>query len=129
MPGRFELIQINKCKCFLDGAHNELSIGQVVQWFARSLEDLALSNPGHKLRPYAIIFSHLSEDRDGIQLLKSLAKALEANHLEPEHMIFTTYQERQDRRTRLGKQEKSVPLTFCANTFRQNLEGASQHPH
>jgi folylpolyglutamate synthase len=50
-----------------------------------------------------LIFSHYSEDRDGKGLLEDLAHALLENNARPDHVIFTTYQEREDGRTRIGK--------------------------
>ncbi|RMZ88393.1 hypothetical protein DV736_g4379, partial [Chaetothyriales sp. CBS 134916] len=60
-PGRFEIIKSkNGCTCwYLDGAHNEFSIA---------------SSPPHRCM---VIFSHVSEERDGPSLLRALARALE----------------------------------------------------
>lgn len=50
-----------------------------------------------------LIFSHFSEERDGIELLKCLAHALAKHDAKPDHVIFTTYQEREDGTVRIGK--------------------------
>lgn len=39
-PGRFELIREGQLSWFLDGAHNEVSMGAAVAWFAESLKYL-----------------------------------------------------------------------------------------
>jgi folylpolyglutamate synthase len=49
-----------------------------------------------KGRCRALIFSHLSEERDGVTLVRSLAHALFKNKVKPGHVIFTTYQEKDD---------------------------------
>lgn len=98
-PGRFETINTPRCTWYLDGAHNELSIGQAVQWFAE------MTNEGYNARPSSrmVIFSHVSEERDGPSLLRALAAALEQNDMQALDMVFTTYQERRDGVVRLGK--------------------------
>ena len=53
-------------------------------------------------RSCALIFSHYSEERDGKSLLEDLAHALFENDVRPAHVIFTTYQEREDGSTRPG---------------------------
>jgi folylpolyglutamate synthase len=35
-PGRFEIINEGSCQWFLDGAHNELSVEQAAEWFAKN---------------------------------------------------------------------------------------------
>lgn len=50
-----------------------------------------------------LIFSHFSEERDGIELLKCLAYALPKHDAKPDHVIFTTYDEREDGTTRIGE--------------------------
>lgn len=55
-----------------------------------------------------LIFSHLSKERDGADLVRSLAHALSENNAKPNYMIFTTYQEREDGLKRIGKQQRQV---------------------
>lgn len=50
-----------------------------------------------------LIFSHFSEERDGVDLLECLARALSEHNANPDHVIFTTYQERDDGSTRIGE--------------------------
>jgi folylpolyglutamate synthase len=56
----------------------------------------------------SLIFSHLSEARDGVTLVRSLAHALFKNKVKPDHVIFTTYQEKED--DSIGKQNSR---SFC----------------
>lgn len=50
-----------------------------------------------------LIFSHFSEERDGVDLMKCLARALPEHNANPDHVIFTTYGERDDGSTRIGE--------------------------
>jgi folylpolyglutamate synthase len=55
----------------------------------------------HRYR--VLIFSHFSEERDGVDLLTTLAHALSRHKALPNHVIFTTYHEREDGSTRIGE--------------------------
>lgn len=59
-----------------------------------------------------LIFSHFSEERDGVDLLKCLARALSEHNAIPDNVIFTTYHERDDGSTRIG--EKGSPDAVTA---------------
>ena len=50
-----------------------------------------------------LIFSHFSETRDGVDLLKCLARALPEHNANPDHVIFTTYDERDDGSKKRGE--------------------------
>ncbi len=101
-PGRFEILKTPRCTWFVDGAHNELSIGEAVKWFADmttpGVDDACQQRP-----PCMVIFSHLSEERDGPSLLRALEQALWRNSIQNPQMVFTTYQERRDGQVRLGR--------------------------
>ncbi|KAJ8178688.1 hypothetical protein LV164_007440 [Aspergillus fumigatus] len=88
LTGRFEIINEGQVQWFVDGAHNVLSLGEAAEWFAR--------NASNEQKYRSLIFSHLSEARDGVTLVRSLAHALFKNKVKPDHVIFTTYQERED---------------------------------
>ena len=103
-PGRFEVIKTLRCTWFLDGAHNELSIEQAVEWFAEMTTSSPVHDACQQKSTCLIVFSHISEERDGLSLLKSLAKALERTSIRCPEMVFTTYQERRDGIIRLGRQ-------------------------
>ncbi|KAI1621587.1 putative tetrahydrofolylpolyglutamate synthase [Exophiala viscosa] len=114
-PGRFEVIKTPNCTWYLDGAHNELSIGQAVQWFAEMTRYTAEGSSS------MVIFSHVSEERDGPSLLRALARALEHSGVRGPEMVFTTYQERRDGMVRLDKtlkppedeSLKELPKQYC----------------
>ncbi|KAJ5604480.1 hypothetical protein N7510_009634 [Penicillium lagena] len=109
-PGRFEIIDEGVTRWFLDGAHNELSIGQAAEWYAKITNSC---QRGHRV----LIFTHFSEERDGPALLRHLVLALLANNAAPDHVIFTTYKERKDGSTRFDKMlkvpESSIPEHFA----------------
>ncbi|CEJ61085.1 hypothetical protein PMG11_09628 [Penicillium brasilianum] len=102
--GRFETINSGESQWYLDGAHNPLSLEQAAEWFANNV------NTSETPKYRVLIFSHFSEERDGVDLLTSLAHALSKNNAVPNHVIFTTYQEKEDGSTRIDKTLK-VPET------------------
>lgn len=55
-----------------------------------------------------LVFSHFSEERDGVDLLKCLASALSKHNAIPDHVIFTTYHEREDGSTRIGEKYRQL---------------------
>ncbi|KUL81630.1 hypothetical protein ZTR_09654 [Talaromyces verruculosus] len=95
--GRFEVLEDGTSVWFLDGAHNILSLEQAAEWFAKNTS--ARNSRKHRV----LIFSHFSEERDGVALVKCLAHTLSEHGAMPDHVIFTTYQERDDGSTRIGK--------------------------
>ncbi|EED19825.1 tetrahydrofolylpolyglutamate synthase, putative [Talaromyces stipitatus ATCC 10500] len=95
-PGRFEIIQDGAIRWFLDGAHNPLSLIQASKWFADNT-----ASGTKKCR--ILIFSHYSEERDGVTLVEELARALLENDARPDKVIFTTYNERKDGTRRIDK--------------------------
>ncbi|EXJ65532.1 folylpolyglutamate synthase [Cladophialophora yegresii CBS 114405] len=106
-PGRFEIIKTPRCTWFLDGAHNELSIGQAVEWFAEMTSSSLDRDGGPKEPRRLVIFSHISEERDGLSLLRALGTALERNAIRSAEMVFTTYQECRDGEVRFDKTLKA----------------------
>jgi folylpolyglutamate synthase len=107
-PGRFETIKTPRCTWFLDGAHNELSIGQAVEWFAEMTSSPSVRDGCQQDSPRMVIFSHVSEERDGPSLLRALATSLERNGIRCPEMVFTTYQERRDGTVRFGRQHAAL---------------------
>ncbi|KAJ5537512.1 hypothetical protein N7494_006991 [Penicillium frequentans] len=102
--GRFEVIDDGSSQWFLDGAHNTLSLEQAAKWFSNNI--CTANMPKYRV----LIFSHFSEERDGVDLVKCLAYALSKPDVTPDHVIFTTYHEREDGTTRIDKTLK-VPET------------------
>ncbi|EAW12026.1 putative tetrahydrofolylpolyglutamate synthase [Aspergillus clavatus NRRL 1] len=90
LTGRFEIIEEGQLQWFVDGAHNVLSLEQTAEWFATNASRDQIG------RSSALVFSQLSEERDGTALLRSLAHALFRKKVKPGHVIFTTYQEKED---------------------------------
>lgn len=93
-PGRFQVLVEGKFKWFLDGAHNEMSVGKAAEWFVES-------STGQRV----LIFSQLSRARDTTTVLKCLATALSTVHIQ--HVIFTRYDPRQDFESQTGTEEHS----------------------
>lgn len=115
-PGRFHHIVDGNHQWFLDGAHNELSIQKSAQWFVEATSEgqgyLIMSDPNNveleadisSQNPSCtrvLIFSHISE-RDGAALLKGVAEALHKGGLQIQHVILSTYEERQDGAVSMG---------------------------
>ncbi|KAL4779187.1 Mur ligase [Aspergillus varians] len=85
-PGRLQVINDGKLQWFLDGAHNILSLEHAAEWFARATTS---TNTQHRCR--TLIFTHLSQSRDGVALVRFLAQALSSHDASPEGVIFTTF--------------------------------------
>lgn len=115
-PGRFHHIVDGNHQWFLDGAHNELSIQKAAQWFVETTLErqgyLVMSNSNDvkfeadvsSTSPpctRVLIFSHISE-RDGAALLKGVAETLRRGGLQIQHVILSTYEERQDGAVSMG---------------------------
>ena len=90
-PGRFQIIQDGRQTWFLDSAHNEMSVAIAAQWFAECGAEIASS------ATRILIFSHINELRDAAGLLDSLAQAMKNERLQIDHVIFSTYDESEDR--------------------------------
>ncbi|PYH97323.1 folylpolyglutamate synthase [Aspergillus ellipticus CBS 707.79] len=102
--GRFEVIEDGLSRWFVDGAHNTLSLKQAADWFVTNT--CALETRNCRI----LIFSHFSEERDGVTLVECLAEALSKHGAMPDYVIFTTYEEREDGTTRIDKTLK-IPET------------------
>lgn len=101
-PGRFQLIQRDTVSWYIDGAHNELSMPQVANWFNNNVEPVYVNRSITSLfrlsltylfysSPNArrvLIFAQKEGQRDGLEVVKALAKSL----VSPiEHVIFTPH--------------------------------------
>ena len=114
-PARFQQIINGNQQWFLDGAHNELSIQKAAQWFAEMISKMqrylhifdpigeVITKSTSNATPLTriLIFSHLSE-RDGVALLKCIAKTLQEGGIQIQHVILSTYEENQDGSVRIG---------------------------
>lgn len=132
-PGRFEILVDGNLQWFLDGAHNELSIGQAAEWFVKSSrlksQYVMLIVPDRRLLlnncrsvlssarqfPQILIFTHISDNRDGPALCERLARTLTACNSLPDHVILTTYQERINGSTRIGTKLTKISLGSYAD--------------
>ncbi|KAH0423726.1 hypothetical protein CcaCcLH18_11977 [Colletotrichum camelliae] len=82
-PGRFQQIQEGPRTWYLDGAHNELSICEAVNWFQQATSKHDISSMCRIL-----IFAQNSDNRDGEAVLRSLTQSVRV----PFHRaILTTY--------------------------------------
>ena len=62
-----------------------------------------------------LIFSHFSE-RDGAALLRCIAKCLQENTIQIQHVILTSYDERRNGTTRIGKLLEAAIECILANS-------------
>lgn len=138
--GRFQVITIGSAQWYLDGAHNILSLEQAAEWFSTNVNaadvprwvlpfvfTFDLLNSLHSRYP-VLIFSHFSEERDAAALLKCLAHALLKHNAIPDHVIFTTYNERKDGSTRIGNYIKKAAVRYRANYFSDKTLKVPQTP-
>ena len=122
-PGRYHRIVNGNYEWFLDGAHNELSVQKAAQWFSETAPDIQrylpkspLSGTGLNAEVFStniqlkriLIFSQLSE-RDGTAILRCAAKTLRENGLPIQHVILTTYEERQDGSIDISMARELIP--------------------
>ncbi|GAB1213528.1 hypothetical protein ATERTT37_002678 [Aspergillus terreus] len=78
---------------------------RVAEWYSKSLDP----PPAQKSR--VLIFSHYSEERDRVELVEHLARALVHHSARLNHVIFTTYDETEDGSKRIGMFIPSHPFT------------------
>ena len=110
-PGRFQIIPDGPRTWFLDAAHNDMSVKIAAEWFAEMGAELE-HTPAQIL-----VFSHISELRDAIGLLRSLATALKANRVNIWHVIFSTYTESDEARSVVPAEELNSFHGVWAETF------------
>lgn len=60
------------------------------------------TNKGGARPIHILIYAHFSEERDGVALLETPAKSLNDSGIQPQYIIFTTYQERENGTARIG---------------------------
>lgn len=75
-----------------------------------------------------LIFSHFSEERDGEALVDCLGHALLENDAMPDHVIFTTYHEREDGSTRVGENLFSPVYTYKKLIFPDKFLNVPETP-
>ncbi|KAK4081888.1 hypothetical protein Purlil1_11480 [Purpureocillium lilacinum] len=91
-PGRYQTVTVGRQHFFLDGAHNELSIGGAASWFeeaSRAKQDSVMNASVVRI----VIFSQLAEDRDSLSLISLMAQSL---HTEIHHVFVTTHKQHYD---------------------------------
>ncbi|MCJ1377182.1 hypothetical protein MMC17_000274 [Xylographa soralifera] len=91
-PGRFQHIADGNNHWFLDGAHNVLSMQKAADWFSQTILEM---QPETAPLARILIFSHISR-RNGSALLKGVAAALREAGIHLDHVIFSTYEVRQN---------------------------------
>ena len=95
-PGRFQVILENENTWYLDGAHNEMSVKEAAMWFSKASKIIGNNNSNTLRTPLILIFTHLSKQRDGLAVLKSLANAFVSCKFVVDHVVFTTFKDRDD---------------------------------
>jgi folylpolyglutamate synthase len=96
-PGRFQVVPDGQCTWFLDAAHNNMSVAIAARWFLESGHEMEHNN--EKI-VRVLIFSHINELRDTATLLENLATALQESDSGVQHVIFSTYDESEERKAR-----------------------------
>ncbi|EFR02730.1 folylpolyglutamate synthase [Nannizzia gypsea CBS 118893] len=97
-PGRYQQINDQNYQWFLDGAHTESSLCYAVEWFAERARELQDILPPTRI----LVFSHFSH-RDGIALLRSIAKSLLDKDIQVQHVIISSYDEMRDGPPRIDR--------------------------
>ncbi|KAG9246307.1 putative tetrahydrofolylpolyglutamate synthase [Calycina marina] len=77
-PGRFQIVDQGDYQWYFDSAHNEMSV-----------EVAAKCDSLRRLK--VVIFSLLSDQRDGTKVVEALGSALKKARVKIDHIIFTTY--------------------------------------
>ncbi|OJJ76459.1 hypothetical protein ASPBRDRAFT_192594 [Aspergillus brasiliensis CBS 101740] len=119
--GRFEIIEDpdGQSQWFLDGTHNTLSLKQQRNGFPKLPGGLRC-----KSQYRILIFSHFSKDRDSLALLECLAVSLAESDALPDHVIFTTYIEREDKSEKIDKDilPNSLPNLSLLSLYAEKWE-------
>ncbi|KAF2840523.1 folylpolyglutamate synthase [Patellaria atrata CBS 101060] len=89
-PGRFQIINDDAQKWFLDGAHNDISVREAARWFADA--HILLSRE-HNPALRVLIWSQISDQRESLEVLEILARTLKEYNVPIQHVIFSTYNE------------------------------------
>lgn len=97
-PGRFQIIRDGVNTWFLDAAHNTMSVGVAAEWFVDMSGSVMHENGGESWTR-VLIFSHINETRDTGELLESLALALANAGAKIDHVIFSTYDESEEKKS------------------------------
>ncbi|KAL9057047.1 MAG: hypothetical protein Q9162_002595 [Coniocarpon cinnabarinum] len=116
LPGRFQRLECSNIKWFLDGAHNLMSIGKAVSWYASETQDPSCSSTasvsterGESQKAHSILaFSHISSERDGQELMQCLIDCVKNKELLFDDVIFCYDGVREDGSLRKGKSESPI---------------------
>ncbi|KAI7265012.1 hypothetical protein KC345_g8622 [Hortaea werneckii] len=99
-PGRFQVVTQERSTWFLDAAHNDMSIALAAEWFAEGGKKIDYGD-AEPIR--ILIFAHINELRDAEQLLDKLAQALSKHNVNMDHVILTTYEEKEEKDEHSGE--------------------------
>lgn len=111
LPGRFQRLQVGSIEWFLDGAHNTMSIGNPLAWFAaetrtslpNTLTDGKISETPPETPRLILVFSHISSERDGQELVQTLIQSVSEHKLVFDNVIFCYDGLRKDGSRKLGE--------------------------
>ncbi|GAB1735964.1 hypothetical protein NU219Hw_g6022t1 [Hortaea werneckii] len=118
-PGRFQVVTQGRSTWFLDAAHNNMSIALAAEWFAEAGKKIDYGG-AEPLR--ILIFAHINELRDAEQLLENLAHALFEHEVSIDHVIFTTYEEREEGDDHAGN-SSSANLAAFSKVWKNSKAG------
>lgn len=116
-PGRFQFIIEGQHQWYLDSAHNDMSVSKASEWFIGSISRDSCSRVEEKPKR-VLIFGQLSNHRDAIPVLDSLAVCLKPVHFEK--VIFTLCQSSYDRAQPDQSHVKGMSIKFSRSYITHN---------
>lgn len=108
-PGRFQLIIEEQHQWYLDSAHNDMSVSKASEWYIGSISGDSCSRVEEEPKR-ALIFGQLSNHRNAVPVLDSLAVCLKPVHFEK--VIFTLCQSSYDRAQLDQSHVKGMSVNF-----------------
>ena len=107
-PGRFQIIPEGKNTWYVDGAHNNMSVEEAAIWFSKTSTTVENNDSETLHSPTILIFTHLSEKRDGLEVLRSLAGSLKTHACSFHHIVFTTFDVHDDGKHGSGESASTI---------------------
>ena len=124
LPGRFQRLKSGNIEWFLDGAHNTMSISEAISWFALEIQGSSECTPAyanaeggeHRQPRTVLVFSHISSERNGQDLLQALITSVKREQLVFDDVVFCYDGIREDGSLKRGKSDR-----FCGRFPRSKL--------
>ena len=94
-----------------------MSIKEAALWFSKASKYVGPNCADITQTPLLLIFTHLSEERDGLAVLKTLVDAFKSRRFNVDHVVFTTFIDRDDGKHNIGKVFSGVDLNIINDLF------------